>query len=126
MQSRVTGWWVFAAVLLGVSAILNVIWGIAAIGDSHFFTANAQYMFGNLHAWGWITLIVGVIQLFAAFSLMQGGSFGKVIGILAAVLAAFDALLATPAAPFWSICAFALAIIVIYELCKAPDTDLAV
>jgi hypothetical protein len=85
MQSRVTGWWVFAAILLGVSGILNVIWGIAAIGNSHFFTANAHYIFSNLNTWGWITLIIGVLEIIAGFSLMQGGGFGKAIGITAAV-----------------------------------------
>ena len=125
MQSRVTGWWVFAAILLGVSGVLNIIWGIAAIGNSHFFTANAHYIFSNLNTWGWITLIIGVVELFAAFSLFQGGGFGRVIGIIAATLAALDALLSIPAAPFWSICVFALSIIVLYELAKAPEVDLA-
>ena len=125
MQSRVTGWWVFAAILLGVSGILNVIWGIAAIGDSHFFTANAHYIFSNLNTWGWITLIIGAVELFAAFSLMQGGGFGKAIGVIAAALASIDALLSIPAAPFWSICVFALSIIIIYELAKTPESELA-
>ena len=125
MQSRVTGWWVFAAILLGVSGVLNIIWGIAAIGNSHFFTANAHYIFSNLNTWGWITLIIGAVELFAAFSLVQGGGFGRVIGIIAATLAALDALLSIPAAPFWSICVFALSIIVLYELAKAPEGDLA-
>ena len=125
MQSRVTGWWVFAAILLGVSGVLNIIWGIAAIGNSHFFTANAHYIFSNLNTWGWITLIIGGVELFASFSLFQGGGFGRVIGIIAAALAALDALLSIPAAPFWSICVFALSIIVLYELAKAPEGDLA-
>ncbi len=125
MQSRVTGWWVFASILLGISGVLNIIWGIAAIGNSHFFTANAEYIFSNLNTWGWITLIIGVVELFASFSLFQGGGFGRVIGIFAAALAALDALLSIPAAPFWSICVFALSIIVLYELAKAPEGDLA-
>ena len=96
MQSRVNGWWVFAAMLLGLSGTLNVIWGIAAIGNSDFFTANAHYVFSNLKTWGWITLIVGVIELFASASLFQGGGFGRLIGIVAASLAAIDALLSIP------------------------------
>jgi hypothetical protein len=123
MQSRVTGWWVFAAILLGISGILNVIWGIAAIGDSNFFTANAHYVFSNLNTWGWTTLIIGVIELFAAFSLFSGGGFGKWIGIIAAALAAIAALMSIPAAPFWSICVFALSIVIVYELAKTPDSE---
>ncbi len=125
MQSRVNGWWVFAAMLLGLSGTLNVIWGIAAIGNSDFFTANAHYVFSNLKTWGWITLIVGVIELFASASLFQGGGFGRLIGIVAATLAAIDALLSIPGSPFWSICVFALSIIILFELAKAPEDSLA-
>ena len=125
MQSRVTGWWVFAGLLLGLSGVLNVIWGIAAIGNSHFFTANAHFVFSNLKTWGWITLIVGVIELFASASLFQGGGFGRAIGIVAAALASIDALLSIPGSPFWSISVFALSIIILFELAKAPGSDLA-
>jgi hypothetical protein len=125
MQSRVTGWWVFAAMLLGLAGVLNVIWGITAIGNSDFFTANAHYVFSNLKTWGWITLIVGAIQLFASASLFQGGGFGRVIGIVAASLAAIDALLSIPGSPFWSVCVFALSVVILFELAKAPESDLA-
>ena len=125
MQSRVTGWWVFAGLLLGLSGVLNVIWGIAAIGNSDFFTANAHYVFSSLKTWGWITLIVGAIELFAAFSLFQGGGFGRVVGIFAAGLASIDALLSIPGSPFWSICVFALSIVILFELAKAPESDVA-
>ena len=86
MQSRATGWWVFAAILLGVSGILNLVWGIAAIGNSHFFHRQYPLHLQKPEHLGWITLIVGVIELFAAFSLFQGGGFGRLIGITAATL----------------------------------------
>ena len=56
----------FASILLVVIGCFNLIYGIAAIANSHVFTANAHYVFGNLRAWGWITLIIGVLQLLAA------------------------------------------------------------
>ena len=119
--NRVTGWWIFAGTLLGLAGILNIIWGIAAIGDSKFFTENVTLVLSDLKAWGWVTLIIGVIQLFAAASLYTGGGFGRWIGIFAASLSAIAALLSISAAPFWALCIFALAIIVIYELAKAPE-----
>ena len=120
-ESRVTGWWVFAGILLAIAGVLNVVWGIAAIGNSHFFTANAHYIVTNLKTWGWVTLIIGVIELIAAFSLFSGGGFGRWIGIFAAALAAISALLSIPAYPFWALCIFALSIIILYELAKAPE-----
>jgi hypothetical protein len=119
--SRVTGWWMFAGILLGIGGVLNVIYGIAAIGDSKFFTANATYILSSLHTWGWVALVIGVLQLFAAFSLFAGGGFGRWIGIGAAGLSAIAALLSIPAYPFWSLTIFALAIIVLYQLAAAPE-----
>ena len=120
-ESRVTGWWIFAGILLAIAGTLNVIWGIAAIGDAHFFTANAHYIFSSLNTWGWVTVIIGAIQLTAAFSLFSGGGFGRWVGIFAASLSAIASLLSIPAYPLWSLCIFALAIIILYELAAAPE-----
>ena len=124
-ESRVTGWWVFAGILLGIAGVLNLIWGIGAVSDAKFFIADQKYIISSLHTWGWVTIIIAVIQLFAAFSLFSGGGFGRVIGILAASLSAISALLSIPAYPFWSLCIFALAIIILYELAKAPENRAA-
>ena len=123
MQDRVTGWWVFAGILLLVAGVLNIIWGIGAISDAKFFVAGQKYIFGSLHTWGWITLILGVIELIAGFSLFSGGGFGRWVGIFAAALAAISALLSIPAYPFWSLAVFALSIIILYELAKAPESS---
>jgi hypothetical protein len=120
-ESTLSGWWVFAGILLLVAGVLNIIWGIAAIGDSKFFTANATYIISGLHTWGWITLILGVLELIAAFSLWSGGEFGRWLGIFVASLNAIAALLSIGAYPFWSLAVFALAIIIVYKLAEGPE-----
>jgi hypothetical protein len=119
--SRATGWWVFAGTLLGLAGVLNLIWGIAAVGNSKFFTENATLILSDLHGWGWVTIVIGLIQLIAAFSLFSGGGFGRFIGIFAASLSAIAALMASSSAPFWGIAVFFLAIVTIYELAKDPN-----
>ena len=119
-EDRVTGWWVFAGILLALAGTLNMIWGIAAIGDAHFFTENAHYIVSSLNTWGWVTVIIAAIQFIAAASLFTGGGFGRWVGIFAASLSAIGSLMSIPAYPFWSLCIFALAVIIIYELAKAP------
>lgn len=118
---RVTGWWVFAGILLAVAGFLNIVWGIAAVSNSKFFTQDSVFVVSGLHTWGWITLILGVIQLIASFSLFSGGGFGRVIGIVAGSLGAIEALADTGTTPFWSICVFALCVTVVYQLCKPSD-----
>lgn len=120
-ESLISGWWVFAGVLLLIAGVLNIIYGIAAIGDSKFFTANATYIISSLHTWGWVTLILGVLELVAAFSLFSGGEFGRWFGIFVASLSAIGSLLSIPAYPFWSLAIFALAIIIIYKLAEGPE-----
>jgi hypothetical protein len=122
-EARVTGWWIFAAIMLGISGVLNIIWGIAAVSEAHFTTVTGSaYIFSNLNTWGWITLILGALEILAAFSLWAGGSFGRWFGIFAASLVAIGALLDVRVIPFWSICVFALSVIVVYQLAKAPET----
>ena len=120
-EPKLSGWWVFAGVLLLVAGVLNIIWGIAAIGDSKFFTANATYIISGLHTWGWIVLILGVLELIAAFSLWSGGEFGRWFGIFVASLNAMASLLSIGAYPFWSLAIFALAIIIVYKLAEGPE-----
>jgi hypothetical protein len=109
---------VFAATLLVIAGALNVIYGIAAISDAHFYTSSGtHYVVSSLHTWGWVTLILGVIQLTGGFSLIAGNVYGRVIGITAAGLGAIGALLAIGgASPFWSLGVFAICLWVLYGL----------
>jgi hypothetical protein len=111
-----SGWVTFAVVMLAIVGTLNVIYGIAAIGDSAFFVNNTRYILSGLNTWGWVTLIIGVIQLFGALSLWGGGLFGRIIGIVACSLSAIAALLSIPAYPLWSLAVFALDVIIIYQI----------
>ena len=106
----------FVAVLLLIAGTLNIIYGIAAVGNAHFFD-NTQFVFSSLHTWGWITIIVGVIQLTAGLSLFAGGTYGRVIGIIAASIGALESLLSIGGAhPWWSLGIFALCIYVLHGL----------
>ena len=117
MENRGAGRVAFAGILLMIAGTLNVIYGIAAISDASFFVDNTRYVFSSLSTWGWITLLLGVIQLGAGMSLFAGGTFGRVIGIAGASLGAIGALLAVGGAyPFWSLGIFALCVIVIHGL----------
>ena len=87
------------------------------MSDAQFFVNTTQYVFSGLHTWGWITVILGVIQVTAGFSLMAGGTFGRIIGIIAASLGAIGALLSVGGAfPFWSLAIFAICIICLHGL----------
>ena len=112
----------FVAILLLIAGTLNIIYGIGAIADANFWVGENHFVLGNLHTWGWITLIIGVIELFAGFSLFTGGTYGRVIGIIAASLGALGSLLAVGGAyPFWSLGVFAICLWCIYGLVVYGD-----
>ena len=48
-------------------------------------------------------LILGALQIFAAFSIWSGGSYGRWFGIAHGDVNAIAALLSIPAYPFWSL-----------------------
>ena len=108
---------VFASVLLLVLACFNLIDGIAAIANSHVFTANAHYVFGNLRTWGWITLIIGVLQLAAAAGVLAGNQLARWYGVAVLALSAIDQMFFVPAYPFWSLTIIAMDVVALYGLC---------
>jgi len=114
--SRGFGRTMLAATLLMIGGILDVIYGIAAISNSSFFVNNTRFIFSDLKTWGWVTLILGVLALIAVASLMRGGTFGRIFGILVGSLNAIGALLSISAYPLWSIAVFGLSIWIIWGL----------
>lgn len=116
MSETRSGWVTFAGVMLLILGVLNVIYGIAAIDGASFFVNDTKFIFSDLQTWGWVALIIGVLQVFAAFSLWAGNVFGQVIGIATAGLSAIAALLSIPAYPFWSLAIFAVDIVIIHQI----------
>jgi hypothetical protein len=110
------GWLLFAGTMLLIVGILNVIYGIAAISNSSFFVHDAKYVVSGLNTWGWVMLGFGALQLIAAVSIWNGGSFGVWFGIAVAGLNSVGALLSIPSYPFWSLAVFAVDVLIIYGL----------
>ncbi len=111
------GWLLFAGAMLMFAGFVNAIWGIAAIDDSAFFSGDQRFViFDDLNTWGWFLLIVGVLQLIAAFSIWNGHAFGQLFGIACASLNAMILLFTQNAFPFAAFMLFIVDILVIYGL----------
>jgi hypothetical protein len=110
------GWPLFAGILILIAAALNIIDGIAAIGNSSFFIGEAKFVFSDLNTWGWIILCIGVVQGLAALGIFLGNQLARWVGVLFASLNAIAQLLFIPSYPFFALAVFALDILVIYGL----------
>jgi hypothetical protein len=108
---------VFASAVIAIVGFFNLIYGIAAIANSHVFVANAHYVFGDLRAWGWVTLIIAVLQLIAAAGVIAGNQLARWFGVAVLGLSAIDMMFFLPAYPFWALMIIAVDVVALWGLC---------
>lgn len=121
---RGTGRVVFAAIMLLIVGVLNIIYGFGALDDANVFVNDTRFIFDNLNTLGWVLIIVGVIQLTAGFSLMAGNAYGRVIGIIAGTIGAIHALIAIGGSnPWWSLGVFFLCVWIVFGLVEFGEDE---
>ena len=122
---RGEGYWmvVFAATLLGVVGIFNVIDGIAAIARSSVFIGNARYVFGDLRTWGWVALILGGLQVLASLGVLAGNQAARWTGVALIGLNSIGQMFFVPAYPFWSLMIIAVDVVALWGLCAYGSRD---
>ena len=107
----------FAAVLLLIAGVLNIIYGFGSLDDANIFVNDQRFIFTNLNTLGWVLIVLGLIQLTGGFSLMAGNAYGRVIGVIGASLGAIGALLSIGGSyPWWSLGIFVLCVYVLHGL----------
>jgi hypothetical protein len=118
---------VFAATLLLLAGVLNIIYGIGALDGANVLTDDRRYVLDDLNTLGWVLLVLGIIQLLGGISLMAGRTFGRILGVVGAGLGAIGALLSIGGAyPWWSLGVFFLCVYVLHGiLVYGSDDDLA-
>lgn len=111
-----SGWVLFAGIMLALLAVVNFIDGIAAVSNSTFFIGDAKFVISGLNTWGWVLLIISLVQLLAAFGVWMQVTGIRWLGVAVAAVNAVVQLIFMPSYPFWSLCLFTLDILVIYGL----------
>ncbi len=114
---------VFAATLLLIIGFINIIYGIGALGDANVFVGDTRFVFTNLHTYGWVLIVLGIIQITGGASLIAGHIYGRVIAIVAGSIGAIEALVGMGGHyPFWSFGVFLLCIWVVWGVIEwDPD-----
>jgi hypothetical protein len=111
------GWIVFAAVIMVMMGVFSIIGGLIAIFDDSWGPgAFGQYAESTANTWGWTALILGVVVLFAAFGILQGKTWARVVAIALAGLQAIAHFTTVRGYPIWSMIVIILCIFVIYAL----------
>jgi hypothetical protein len=115
------GWAAFAATMVLIAGVFNFIYGLAAIVDDNYFVAG-DLLFGDLSLWGWIHLILGVLQVLTATMIFAARELGALLGITFAGFSAIAALLAIGAYPLWSVIILVVDGLIIYALTVYGDS----
>ena len=114
----------FAAVMLLLLGVLNVVYGIAALDKANVLVNDTRLILTNLNTMGWVVIVLGVIQLIGGVSLLGGNTFGRIIGVLGGTLGAIGALLSIGGAfPWWSLAIFFLCIWVTWGIIVRGEDD---
>ncbi|MDR6970098.1 hypothetical protein [Leifsonia shinshuensis] len=121
-EVRATGWvgWAyFAAVMLFIGAGIDLFYGIMAIigpNTAYFVGSGGGVASFNVAAWGWWSLIIGVLLLLAGLFLLRGAMWARVFAVIIAGVNAITQLMSLPAQPWWSIVMVAIDVLVIYAV----------
>ena len=110
-----TGWLTFAAVMFMLAGIANGLWGIAALVNDDYFTAD-ELLFGDLSMWGVFYLLLAAAQLATAWLVLRRSAVGAVIGIGLALLHGLVALMSIGAYPLWTVIVLVIDGLIIYGL----------
>jgi hypothetical protein len=100
-------------VLLAISEFANSTWVLSRI--------DIQLFIQNLIIWGVIDLIIGLIALYAGFSILSGETVGWLMGVAFACVGIIRWLFYIQVAPLLAIAIIALDVLIIYGLVKDSD-----
>jgi len=109
-------WLMFCASMIGLLAVMNFIYGIAAVSDSSFFVGQTEFVLGGLKTWGWALILIAVVQLLTSFGVAAQMTGVRWVGVAIMAANAIVQLLVAPAYPWWAAMLFTLDILVIYGL----------
>ncbi len=123
MQQSLSGWVTFAAIIVVIAGMFNLLSGIAAISGSDSVTREVDDVLYeiNVESWGWFWLIGGVAQLLTAVLLFARNPVAAGVAVCGASLNALATVFLIFVAPIWAITVLALNIAIIWKITQNFD-----
>src|SRR5664279_2424984 len=89
--------------------------GLVALFQNEFYVSTRNYLLKfDATSWGWIHLLLGLLVLFAGIAVLSGQTWGRMIGVILAVLSALANFAFIPYYPFWSLAIVTLDVFIIW------------
>ena len=118
-MSKWNGWIAFAGWLMIIIGMLDFFQGlIAIIRNQYYVLTPNQIIVFDLTTWGWITLIWGVVLVFAGLGLLSRSGWARWFAIVVGSLGFFVQLgfVGSAQYPLWALTVLALTVVVLYAL----------
>jgi hypothetical protein len=122
-EQPVSGWALgaiaFAATLMTLSGIFQVLAGLVALFNDEFYVVARNYTFDlDVSAWGWIHLIIGLAVFATGLGLFARQAWAGVTAIVLLMLSALSNFFFIPYYPIWALVVIALDVWVIWALTR--------
>ncbi|MCL8026425.1 DUF7144 family membrane protein [Nocardioides bruguierae] len=107
----------FAAVMIAVAGLFNVLTGLTAIAtDDVYVTGSRALLVLDVTAWGWVHLVTGVLLLATGVMTLAGRLWARLAALALVVLNLLTQLVLLPATPYASMVTIALEVVVVWAI----------
>jgi hypothetical protein len=121
---RVNGWIFFAGIMMVILGTMSGINGLIALfNDDIYLVTKDQIVAFDFTVWGIVHLILGLVVIWAAFSLFSGAVWARVVTAILAGLVIIEQIATIQAYPFWSIAMIGISVAVIFSVSTMGRAD---
>jgi hypothetical protein len=119
---RRSGLVTFAGVLAIVIGAYNAIGGIAAIAKDDRTEAAVEVLFDiSIRTWGWVWLVLGVLQVVVGALILVRHATGLVLGVTWAAVSVLMTVFVIFVYPIWSLIVVGVNLLIIWALIDNAD-----
>jgi hypothetical protein len=120
------GWTLFAGILMLISGIMDILYGITAAAHNDLIVATPNYAFRfNPTTWGWIHIGLGALLVAVGAGVLMGRNWARFAGIVVVAMAGIGNFMSVPYQPWWSLPLLAIDVFVIWGLATSLSDDVA-
>ena len=107
-----------------LSGTMTAINGLIAILNDKIIVVGEQHIVAfDVTVWGWIHLILGIVVVMAAFALLNGAVWARLVAAIMSVGVVLSQVAYIGVYPFWSLAIIAISVMVIYSVCTMGRAD---
>ncbi|MFI5003546.1 MAG: hypothetical protein ACHQE6_00900 [Solirubrobacterales bacterium] len=120
----ISGWIIFAGVIMLIGGFLDAMWGLAAVINNEVITVGGHgVVVWDITAWGWAHLILGSLVALTGLGLLAAQSWARWLGIIFVTLNVLVQFGTFTLFPLWSMMIIALDIVILYQLTARWEPD---